>query len=32
MTDDPIMFWQAVIVLSALVISIIYNCVAKPKK
>lgn len=31
MTDDPIMFWQAVLVLAALVISIIYNIVTKQK-
>lgn len=31
MTDDPIMFWQAVLVLAVLVISIIYNIVTKQK-
>lgn len=31
MTNDPIMFWQAVLVLAALVVSIIYNVVTKPK-
>lgn len=32
MTDDPIMFWQAVLVLAALVVSTIYNIVTKPNK
>ncbi len=32
MTTDPIMYWQAVAVLAALVLSIIYNIVWPSKK
>lgn len=32
MTTDPIMYWQAVAVLAALVLSIIYNIVWRSKK
>ncbi|CAM6586398.1 hypothetical protein CIFRCK366B_20910 [Citrobacter freundii] len=32
MANDPIMFWQAVLVLAVMVMCIIYNVVFKKKK
>lgn len=32
MTHDPIMFWQAILVVAAFFGCIIYNMVSKPKK